>query len=216
MKENEKENIKTVSMFLNTWEKQFKSLKFFTLAVVVLCGFVTITIAGIAFYNARKSASKIYVLDQGRSLIALQSEGAATKDLEVRDHVTRFHELFFNIAPNAEAIEQNLNRAFILCDRSAYNYYQDLSEKGYFQRMISANIIQQLVVDSVAVDVSTYPYRAHVYAKNYLIRESQISLYDFESTCNLIQMQRSDSNPHGLLMEKFTVIKNEERGTRKR
>ena len=61
----------------------------------------------------------------------------------------RFHELFFTLSPDKSAIEHNINRALILSDRSAYNYYSDYSEKGYYNRVISGNINQVCQVDSL-------------------------------------------------------------------
>jgi hypothetical protein len=82
--------------------------------------------------------------------------------------------------------------------------------------MVSANISQEIVIDSVSVDMSSYPYQARTYAKIYMLRESNITAYDFESSCRLVDVQRSRSNPHGLMIEKFRVIRNENIGTRMR
>lgn len=175
---------------------------------------VAVCLRSYAFVGEQRS--QIYVLDKGQSFLALQSDGRATRDLEVMDHVTRFHELFFNMAPNAATIEQNIDRALNLSDRSAYDYFSDLSEKGFYQRLVQASISQQMVVDSVVVNLSEYPYKAHCYAHQYMIRESNVTAYEFESTCQLIDVARSAVNPHGLMIERFAVIRNESLGTRKR
>lgn len=52
----------------------------------------------------------------------------------------RFHELFFGLSPQKDAIEHNINRALQLADRSAYHYYVDFAEKGYYNRLVSGNI----------------------------------------------------------------------------
>ena len=47
---------------------------------------------------------KIYVLDQGRSLmLALSQDASRNRPVEAREHVRRFHELFFSIAPDKDA-----------------------------------------------------------------------------------------------------------------
>ena len=124
-----------------------------------------------AFLYAEKQRRYVYVLDHGKSLIALQTDAVVSKDIEVSDHVARFHELFFNLAPSSESIKETLDKAYNLADRSAYDYAQDLAEKGYYTRMISANITQQMMVDSVVVDVSGYPYEAVTYGRLYVLRE---------------------------------------------
>ena len=197
-------------------EASFRRTKFLTGMTILLCSLVAVVSVFASYSFAREQKAQIYVLDKGQSFLALQSDGMATKDLEIIDHVTRFHELFFNMAPNANAIIQNVNRALVLSDKSVYDYYSDLSEQGFYTRLVQANITQQMVVDSVTVDINTYPYTARCYAHQYMIRESNITTYEFESTCQLMEISRSKDNPHGLMIEKFVVARNESLGTKKR
>ena len=72
---------------------------------------------------AERQREKIYVLDGGKSLmLALSQDLSQNRPAEAREHVRRFHELFFTIAPDKDAIEKNMERAFVLCDKSAFNY----------------------------------------------------------------------------------------------
>ena len=103
-----------------------------------------------------------------------------------------------------------------MSDRSAYDYWMDLSERGFYQRLVSANISQEIVVDSVRVNMQTYPYEVSTYGKLFLLRESNITSYEFESSCRLVEVERSPSNPHGMMIEKFLVTKSDNLGTRKR
>ena len=202
--------------FQKSIEASFRRTKFLTCMTILLCSLVAVVSVFASYSFAREQKAQIYVLDKGQSFLALQSDGMATKDLEIIDHVTRFHELFFNMAPNANAIIQNVNRALVLSDKSVYDYYSDLSEQGFYTRLVQANITQQMVVDSVTVDINTYPYTARCYAHQYMIRESNITTYEFESTCQLMEISRSKDNPHGLMIEKFVVARNESLGTKKR
>jgi hypothetical protein len=101
------------------------------------------------------------------------------KELEVQDHVARFHELFFTMSPNSESIKESLDKALNLSDQSVWQYSQDLAEKGYYSRLISANISQQIMVDSVSVNTASYPYQVTTYARQYVVRESKITVYAF-------------------------------------
>lgn len=202
--------------FRRTIESSFRKTVIVTATAIVCMTVVTVAVCLRSYAFVGEQRRQIYVLDKGHSLLALQSDGMATRDLEVSDHVTRFHELFFNMAPNAATIQQNIDRALNLSDRSVYDYWSDLSEKGFYQRLVQANVTQQMIVDSVKVDISVYPYQAHCYAHQYMIRESNMTAYEFESTCQLIDITRSPVNPHGLMIEKFMVIRNESLGTRKR
>ena len=198
-------------------EKSFKQLSSLTIAAVAGSLLFATVVGACAFSYAEKQRSKIYVLDQGKSLLlALQTDAILSKDVEIRDHVTRFHELMFTLSPQKQTIQEHLDRAFNLADRSAYEYSQDLAEKGYYARLISANISQQMIVDSVKFVSTSYPYQVRTYARQYVVRESTVSQYSFVSTCQLINAGRSDANPHGLIIEKFKVLRNDLVETRKR
>lgn len=198
-------------------EKSFRRQSLLTIVAVggALVFALVVGLSALSF--AEKQRSKIYVLDQGKSLLlALQTDAILSKDVEIRDHVTRFHELMFTLSPQKQTIQENLDRAFNLADRSAFEYSQDLAEKGYYARIVSANISQQMLVDSVVFAGSGYPWQVRTYARQYVVRESKVSLYSFVSTCQVIEGRRSDVNPHGLLIEKFKVISNDLIETRKR
>ena len=95
----------------------------------------------------------------------------------------RFHELFFTLSPEKSAIEHNVKRALLLADKSAYNYYADFAEKGFYNRIIAGNINQVLQVDSVVCDFDRYPYEARTYARQMIIRESNVTE---RSPCHLL------------------------------
>ena len=198
-------------------EKSFKQLSRLTLIAVGGSLIFALTVGLSALSFAEKQRQKIYVLDQGKSLLlALQTDAIMSKDVEIRDHVTRFHELMFTLSPQKQTIQENLDRAFNLADRSAWEYSQDLAEKGYYARLISANISQQMIVDSVRFVGNGYPWQVETYARQYVVRESTVSQYAFVSTCQVLEGRRSDVNPHGLLIEKFKVVRNDLTETRKR
>ena len=128
------------------------------------------------------------MLDSGKSLIlALSQDAQQNRPVEAREHIRRFHELFFTLSPDKNAIESNVQRALYLSDESAIGYYRNLQEKGYFNRMIAGNISQTLTVDSIGGNFDSYPYEMRAYC-------------------------RSDNNPQGFLIEGFTIIENRDIG----
>ena len=138
------------------------------------------------------------------------------RPVEAREHVRRFHELFFTVAPDKDAIEKNMERAFLLCDKTAYDYYRDLAEKGYFNRIISGNINQRVEVDSIRCDFDHYPYEVTTYARQFIVRPSNVTERNLITTCTLQNAVRSDNNPQGFLMEHFLVRENRDIQTYKR
>ena len=197
-------------------DSSFRRMKFTTVLTVAASAAVALGSVIVAGRSIEAGREQIYVLDKGSAVMAARAGEDSYRDLEAEDHLIRFHELMFNITPNSESIRRNLDRALLLSDRSAYEYWMDLSERGFFQRVVSANISQEMVVDSVSVSLDSYPYAARTWGKVYLLRESNITSYDFESTCRLVDVERSPSNPHGMMIEKFAVVRNEKIGTRKR
>ena len=63
-------------------------------------------------------------------MLALSQDLAQNRPVEAREHVRRFHTLFFSFAPDKSAIEDNINRALLMADRSAVAYYNNLAEAG--------------------------------------------------------------------------------------
>ncbi len=145
------------------------------------------------------AAEKIYVLDNGKSLmLALSQDLSQNRPAEAREHVRRFHELFFTLSPEKSAIEHNVKRALLLADKSVYNYYSDFAEKGYYNRIIAGNINQVLKVDSVVCDFNGYPYRAVTYATQKIIRQSNVTERSLVTTCRLLELV-----PFGRQPERF-------------
>lgn len=202
--------------YFDTIETSFRKLKFITVASIASGVVIALGAVYISGQQMLSNNDNIYVIDRGSAVMAARSGQDAYRDLEVKDHIERFHELMFNLSPNSESIKRNLDRALVMSDKSAYDYWSDLSERGFYSRIVSANISQEIVIDSVKVDMSSYPYQAKTYAQVFMLRESNITAYDFESSCRLVDVERSPSNPHGLMIEKFRVSKNENMGTRQR
>ncbi|MFN1217685.1 conjugative transposon protein TraK [Chryseobacterium kwangjuense] len=196
---------------LRNIESSFKQIRLFTFVFAVLCFGVVGVVVFKSYQFAEEQRQKIYVLDNGKSLmVALSQDMSINRPVEAREHVRRFHELFFTIAPDKNAIESNVKRAFNLADQSAFNYYKDLQEKGYYNRIISGNIQQRVEVDSVVANFDTYPYDVKTYARQFIIRSSNLTIRNLVTNCSLVNSVRSDSNPQGFTMEKFNVLENKD------
>ena len=196
---------------LKNIQTAFSQIRLYIIVFAVLCMGITIYALYASFRFAREQREKIYVLDQGKSLmLALSQDATRNRPVEAREHVRRFHELFFSIAPDKDAIEQNMARAFALCDKSAFDYYKDLAEKGYFNSAISGNVNQRVEVDSIQCDFNVYPYAVTTYARMFIVRKSNVTERNLITTCTLQNTPRSDNNPQGFLMEHFTVKDNQD------
>lgn len=202
---------------LTNIETSFRQIRLYAFVFAVIC----MTVCGYAVYAsysfANRQREKIYVLDQGKSLmLALSQDATTNRPVEAREHVRRFHELFFTIAPDKDAIEKNMERAFLLCDKSAFDYYKDLAEKGYYNRAISGNVHQRIEIDSIRCKFDHHPYEVTTYARMFIVRQSNITERSLITTCRLQNSVRSDNNPQGFLMERFLVRENRDIQTYKR
>lgn len=202
--------------YFDNIETAFRKMKVLTVAAVAACTLICIGSLAVAGWVMMESSNQVFVIDKGSAVMAARTEADANRDIEAMDHLTRFHELLFNLSPNAESIKRNTDRALVMSDRSAYQYWADLSERGFYQRLVSANISQEIVVDSVKVDMNSYPYEAVTYGRLFMLRESNITAYQLETECRLVDVERSPGNPHGMMIEKFRVRRNENLGTRSR
>jgi conjugative transposon TraK protein len=196
---------------LRNIENSFKQIRLYALLFAVLCGGVVGYALWLSYSFAEKQRQKVYVLDSGKSLmLALSQDASINRPVEAREHVRRFHELFFTLAPDKNAIESNMKRAFDLADKSAFNYYKDLSEKGYYNRIISGNVQQRVEIDSVVCNFDHYPYTVRAYGKQFIIRSSNITRRSLVTSGSLVNSVRSDSNPQGFTIEKFAVLENKD------
>ena len=202
---------------LKNIETSFRQIRLFGIVVVSLCAVIAISAVCMSLRFAEKQREKIYVLDNGKSLmLALSRDMNQNRPAVAREHVRRFHELFFTLSPDKSAIQHNIDRALILADKSAYNYYSDFVEKGYYNRIIAGNITQVVKVDSVVCDFNNYPYIAKTYAKEMIIRQSNVTERSLVTTCRLTNASRSDDNPNGFIIEGLTILENRDIQTVKR
>jgi len=196
---------------LRNIENSFRQIRLYAIVFAGLCAGVTGYALWQSYSFAEKQRQKVYVLDNGKSLmLALSQDASINRPVEAREHVRRFHELFFTLAPDKNAIESNMKRAFNLADKSAFNYYKDLSEKGYYNRIISGNVQQRIELDSVVCNFETYPYAVRTYARQFIIRSSNVTKRSLLTSCFLVNSVRSDNNPQGFNIEKFAVVDNKD------
>ena len=202
---------------LKNIESSFRQIRLFGIVFLSLCAVITVWSVWSSYRFAERQREKIYVLDNGKSLmLALSQDLSQNRPAEAREHVRRFHELFFTLSPEKSAIEHNVKRALLLADKSAFNYYKDLSEKGYYNRIISGNINQMIEIDSLRCDFDKYPYSVRTFARQIILRESSVTERSLVTRCRLLDAVRSDNNPQGFIIEGFEIIENRDLQTIKR
>lgn len=198
-------------------QKQFDIQRKFRFIVYVLV-LISLSLMGVSSYIYYESVQlvelskqKIYVLDNGKSLlVALREDISENRDAEARDHVKRFHELFFTLEPDKTYIENNVREALYLADRSAMEQYQAFKENNLYNQVIASDISMTLQTDSIKLDFSAYPYHFTYTGKQKIVRKSNITIRSLKTSGYLRNISRTDNNPHGFLMESWRIDENKD------
>ena len=199
---------------LKNIESNFRLIRICCALFAGLCAAVAVASVGFSYAFAERQRQKIYVLDGGRSLmVALSQDLSQNRPVEAREHVRRFHELFFTLSPDKAAIESNVGRALQMADKSALSYYKVLQEKGFFNRLIAGNVSQMVKVDSIRCNFDRYPYEVTTFARQRILRESTVTERSLVTTCRLVNVSRSDNNPQGFMVEALNIVENKDIAT---
>ncbi|HEX8331094.1 MAG TPA: conjugative transposon protein TraK, partial [Segetibacter sp.] len=94
----------------------FRHIRIFTIVVIVssilFCCFVLYK----SFQTVSELQNKVYILANGKVLEAYSSERKDNIEVEARDHVKSFHQLFFTLDPDDRVIQTNITKALYLAD----------------------------------------------------------------------------------------------------
>ena len=188
----------------------FKQVRNFAFLVVLSC----VMICSYVIYNSYKETtaieSRIYILANGKALEAFAGDRRENIPVEARDHVKMFHQYFFSLDPDDKVIQSNITKALYLADGSAKRVYESLKENNYYAGIISGNVSQEINVDSVSLNMNSYPYYFRCYATEKITRPSNITTRSLITEGFLRNVSRSDNNPHGFLIEKWNTVENKD------
>lgn len=153
--------------------------------------------------------NRIHILYNGKLLEASAADRKLNLPVELRDHIRTFHQYFFDLSPDDKAIQANINKALYLADESAKREYDNLREAGYYNNLISANISQEIQVDSTRLNGNQWPYSFICYATEKLVRSSGTVYRKLVTQGEVRDLsEQSDNNPHGFLIQHWEVLAN--------
>ena len=188
----------------------FRQVRSFSLIIILMCLIISCYTIYCCFKETSEAESRIYVLANGKAMQAFGSDRKENIPVEARDHVRMFHHYFFSLDPDEKVIQSNINKALYLADASAKKVYESLKENNYYTGIISANISQQINIDSVLINIEAYPFYFKCYATEKITRSSTITTRSLLTEGYLRNVSRSDNNPHGFLIEKWNTIENKD------
>jgi conjugative transposon TraK protein len=189
-------------------ERSFQYIRWLSIAAVAgsfISGMLFFLLAGKVMLKAQ---NRVYILSAGKAMEAFASDRRTNLLVEARAHVYDFHMAFFTLDPDDRYISAALKRALYLADGSARRIYQDLKESGYYGQVISANISQRLMVDSISLDMRQSPYYFRLYGTERITRATSIVTRDLVTEGWLREIERSENDPHGFLIERWAILDN--------
>jgi conjugative transposon TraK protein len=197
-------------------DSAFRQIRLFCLLTIIVSCAVSVLCIFKSYQFVHNSQQKIFILANGKALEAYSAERKDNIPVEAKDHIRMFHHHFFTLDPDDEVIRSNVTRALYLADGTAKRQYDDLKEKGYYANLISGNISQQIQADSITVDMDSYPYHFRYYGTQTLTRATSITTRSLITEGYLRNVSRSDNNPHGFLIEKWSTLQNGDIQTKNR
>ena len=195
---------------LKNIDTAFKHVKRFSIIMVIVCMLISGFSLVKSYQAIENSQSRIYILANGKVLEAFADSRKDNIEVEAKDHIKSFHQHFFSLDPDDKVIQSNVSKALYLADQSAKSQYDNLKENGYYSNLISANMSQEISVDSIQLDINQYPYFFKCYAMQKLIRATSTTNRKLLTEGYLRSVSRSDNNPHGFLIERWKTISNQD------
>jgi len=187
----------------------FKHIKVFSICLIV----GNCLSSGFCIYKyyqyIDQKDQRIHIIYNGKLLEAFASDKKTNLPVELRDHIKTFHADFFNQTPDEEAIKINIKKALYLADQSAKKQYDNLTEAGYYNNIISANLSQQIEVDSIKLDIEQSPYTFTYYGTQKLMRSSNTTFRRLITHGKVRDLNmQTDKNPHGFLIQDWEILEN--------
>lgn len=194
---------------LRNIDSAFRLMRLLCLLFVALCSLLCGFLVWDTHQARLGAQNRIYVLANGEALPARLGSREANLEVEARDQIRRFHEAFFNLDPDEQSIQRQLDQALYLADGSAAAQYENLRESHYYEGLMSANISQRLETDSIRLFMDRNPIGFRFYGKQRIIRSSSILWRSLITEGSLRVVARSDHNPHGLLIQNWRIVENQ-------
>ncbi len=163
--------------------------------------------SGFLVYRAyENSGRRVYVVSQTGSVAALSAGNDAHTPYEARNLVRQFMQTMFG--HDQYTYKTNLDAALPLIEGRGGRRIYDGFTRGQvlqnYERYAARNVV---TVDSVSIDLNHRPWSGRVYIKQRIfIGGEQKEPLPLAAKFNLVETNRSDANPYGMLITNFDYI----------
>ena len=206
-------------MIVKNIEKRIKINKTMAIATVIFAIVIVIVGFSYSYKIVQDSRKSIYILDNGVPVLVKQTDELLNRPVEYKAQVELFHRLFFTLAPDDEYINKNIDKALYLMDDSAKKELSNLTEKGWYNQIISSNATVSIQTDSINIDLNSK--RFMYYGTQMINRKISLIIRKLITQGTFKDIPRTPNNAHGVLLENWNILDNTEhlnrasnRGTR--
>ena len=198
-----KESLSDARTFLEQTQRSISAVRGVYRFGLVIAAIIAISSVGYSLWKVSSEKNLVYVVDNESARLAKLVDDNLLLDWEISEHLSSFHTYFYNLSPNPETIDERIDMALALADRSAQLLDNRRRETQFYTSLVTNTMVEEIFIDSTVVNTAVIPYRARTYGRLYLTRSTNVTRYDFVSSCQLIKTDRTRQNPHGLMIENF-------------
>lgn len=171
-------------------------------ACVCICGFCIFICANLV----SQERNQVYVLDGSIPFLAERTQQETNFHMEALAHISLFHQYFFNLPPDDSFIKWSLGKALYMADDSALKQKKTMEERNFYADLISSSSSSMIVCDSIVLDDRTK--RFDYYGTQIIKRRTNNVKRLLHTSGYLTNVQRSENNPHGLLINMWKTMEN--------
>lgn len=176
---------------------------------IIIASLVSIGSLVWAYFTAKTIRNTAFMITEEGQAALIHGVTSSTIDTyrkpEIVNHVKMFHSYFWEI--DQFNYERRIDNALYLAGESGRRLFQTLEASGHFANLKTENLIQKLEIDSINVNDKVRPYKAEFYGKLRVLRTDQRleSVNTLMASFVLYNVARTDRNPHGLLIENYSL-----------
>ena len=195
-------------MIVKNIEKRIKINKTMAIATVIFAIVIVIVGFSYSYKIVQDSRKSIYILDNGVPVLVKQTDELLNRPVEYKAQVELFHRLFFTLAPDDKYINKNIDKALYLMDDSAKKERSNLTEKGWYNQIISSNATVSIQTDSINIDLNSK--RFMYYGTQMINRKTSLIIRKLITQGTFRDIPRTPNNAHGVLLENWNILDNTE------
>ncbi len=191
-------------------DKTHQVMKLITFSVLLL----SFLFSGFVYFKTEQRSAeerkKIYILDNGNVLKLAHSDNIKNNlPAEIKSHISDFIRLFYTFEPDPKDIKETIEAALYLADNSARALHYNREEERYYHKIVDGSISTRVKVDEIKITNKQEPYICEITYRYKIIRATKEVMNKYVAKCQIRSTKRTDNNPHGLMIERFTTKKPE-------